>query len=758
MLSPAARLFMLGLVLTSVSAIDAAPRLEVQGLRIGLGGYVKTGCWTPVSIDLATQGVGFQGEISLTAGDSDGVPVSTSLPQASIPPNAQHTFQGFFRCESFNNDLLIQARDVAGKGVLNVRADSLESINFTPLTTDSLLVLGIGSPAGLNLIGKIDEKADSSSDEPIALPNTFCELIERNEDLPTEWFAYAAADVLVISADEPTILDSLGPARLAAIVTWVAQGGHLVISVANQWQTVSQSPLGPLLPATITGVSNVGRLSPEVRSLESLAGDKASLEVDAEGMGIATLTNVRGWTLPSTASGNPEGSVVVRGVYGFGTVTLLAFNVNAPPFRDWNDQKRFWNAMLEIAPPKEDANSQIWMGNQPSEPDISLWIDNLLQYFPTVTVVPFSWVAMLIICYILLIGPIDYFFLKRVIGKLEWTWITFPLLVLLVSAGAYYAAHRLKGDKLLVNRVELLDIDQTSQSLRGESFVSIFSPNINRYSITSEPRLAAAGLWSEVIGSRASLDRISSSVGRMAAGNNYGSTAATGIFGGQSYAYSSPDPTTVLGAPIPVWSAKSFTSQWLAKAAPALDAKLQSGNINEPTLLVGSLTNLLEVPIEHAFLLWSDYAFELGNLAPGQTVVLDSTMQKTLATLQGTFSDSILTNGATGNNISINGVPPSPNSPEAATAFLLKLSLSPRKKTGDQDKLANVFLDHWSLRSHARLGRAILIGQTPGPASKLWINEKPTPGEEPSPISADVRQTTLIRIILETKPAGAAAP
>ena len=46
--------------------------------------------------------------------------------------------------------------------------------------------------------------------------------------------------------------------------------------------------------------------------------------------------------------------------------------------------------------------------------------------------VPFWLVAGLIVVYILLIGPGDYFFLRKLVGRMEWTWLTFPLVVLLV--------------------------------------------------------------------------------------------------------------------------------------------------------------------------------------------------------------------------------------------------------------------------------------------------------------------------------------
>ena len=74
--------------------------------------------------------------------------------------------------------------------------------------------------------------------------------------------------------------------------------------------------------------------------------------------------------------------------------------------------------------------------------------------------IPFGWVAFFIFLYILLIGPGDYFFLKKVLKRMELTWITFPTIVVTVSLLAYYAAYLLKGNDLLVNKVDVVDVDQ----------------------------------------------------------------------------------------------------------------------------------------------------------------------------------------------------------------------------------------------------------------------------------------------------------
>ena len=102
-------------------------------------------------------------------------------------------------------------------------------------------------------------------------------------------------------------------------------------------------------------------------------------------------------------------------------------------------------------------------------------------------VVSFGWVALLIVLYILLIGPIEYFFLKRVLGRLELTWITFPIIVLTVSLAAYFTAYSLKGRDLKVNKIDVVDVDPASGESYGTTWFTIFSPRIDNYTIGVTP-------------------------------------------------------------------------------------------------------------------------------------------------------------------------------------------------------------------------------------------------------------------------------
>ena len=50
---------------------------------------------------------------------------------------------------------------------------------------------------------------------------------------------------------------------------------------------------------------------------------------------------------------------------------------------------------------------------------------------------------------------------------MQWTWLTFSLVVVATCVGAYGLAYRFKGDELRVNQAEVVDVDAASGLMRG---------------------------------------------------------------------------------------------------------------------------------------------------------------------------------------------------------------------------------------------------------------------------------------------------
>ena len=217
------------------------------------------------------------------------------------------------------------------------------------------------------------------------------------------------------------------------------------------------------------------------------------LAVDPQGLTIARLEEdkARPAKVLCSTSTTP---IVVRGAYGFGRVTVLALDVDQEPFAGWADRGLFWVKAIDLHPIGSTAGgSSQGRFTQTTVDDLSGRLREALEQFPGVKLIPFGWVAFFIFLYILLIGPGDYLFLRKVAKRMELTWITFPAIVVVVSALAYWGAYRAKGTDLRVNQVDVVDVDVPAKLVRGASFVNVFSPENRDYDVAIVPKPVQGG-------------------------------------------------------------------------------------------------------------------------------------------------------------------------------------------------------------------------------------------------------------------------
>ncbi len=70
---------------------------------------------------------------------------------------------------------------------------------------------------------------------------------------------------------------------------------------------------------------------------------------------------------------------------------------------------------------------------------------------------------------------------------MELTWVTFPLMVVGVQPAAYVLAAWLKGDRLRVNQVDVVDFDAEPASVRGTTWANVMSPQHDTYDFALAP-------------------------------------------------------------------------------------------------------------------------------------------------------------------------------------------------------------------------------------------------------------------------------
>jgi len=329
-----------------------------------------------------------------------------------------------------------------------------------------------------------------------------------------------------------------------------------------------------------------------------------------------------------------------------------------------------------------------------------------------VRIVPFGWIAFLIFVYILLAGPGDYFLVRKLLRRMELTWLSFAVLVVAISGGGYLLAREWKGTVLRANKIDLVDVDVAANALRGTSWFTLYSPRNDRYELSLEvpPFLDGSEQPTERPAQLSWFGLPEDTIGGM-----YKRTGISLIKRGYQ---SAPDASRITGVPIQIWSTKSFMGRWDEPAGTVVDSDLASSDRNE---LSGSLTLRLPAALEDCVLAYGERAYQLGTVAPNLPMTFggDAFQHRNL--------ESFLTQRALVLDPAENERYVSRSTQYDRTGrdwdrlmqmLLYYQAAGGRTYTG----LRHDYLWFADLSSHLPLGRALLVGKYARPAVRVHCN------------------------------------
>jgi hypothetical protein len=683
--------------------------------------------------------------MDLIVPDDDGIPTSYRQPVEMGPKQSQR-FTAYARPGGRDTEFRVRLVDSRGRRVYEAADATLLPNPPIAMMPDETVILMMGQPQGVDQIPSLSgfsaggQGRSTSGGSSVVVAR----LDAQSGLIPGRWYGFDVARAIVVDTSDRSTLEALDALKGQALVEWVRHGGHLVVTVGGNWQAVRDSVLGPILPAVLAGEERV----PSLGALDTFTlGNKPLTPPGTAPLMVTKLESVeeRGGKILSNISSLP---LIVRGAVGFGRVTLIGVDSSQELFSHWDDRGLFWARAIDLKADRSDQASNgapIGGGGgrfyQSGVTDLSSQLRIGLEQFPNVKLIPFGWVAFFIFLYILLIGPGDYFFLKKVLKRMELTWITFPTIVISVSLLAYFAAYRLKGNELLVNKVDVVDVDQTSGLLRGRSIASVFSPQNHDYNIGFIP--LAADLEQEI--PPATLIE-SATVPRPSAGTELVTSwfsvpepqfAAMGgsnrrfSFVGSGYAY---EPVSAMerleNVRIPIWSTKTLTARWFGQSNKLIDADLRRfGNDR----LAGTVTNRLNYPLKDAILAFGKQVYLLETLAPGQTIKVELAGDRNLSGYLGSNRQNYLPVEPWNRNFKIN------------RAQLLQSVMFHEGEASrvNEQTLGNATLHDLDLTGQLALERPMLVAVIDRPGAQLALGNVPS--------TPKVDQTSLLRVILPLK-------
>jgi hypothetical protein len=766
-----ARLVLLLWLLPAFAHAAAPPRIDDKGIRIGLrdGSTVarsRNGVWTPVAIPLKTDADEVPRErYSIVVESTDGEAVPYRY-RAAVPALSAHSEQVVFayvRPGSAGATFTVSLRAADGSDVQTVGPLTRNPSAKEILEPRDVLYLTLGSrlPA-LKLAAQPEAAADKDEDD-VAVPGFAA--IERVADMPDRWFGYDAVDAIVLTTANTDFVNQLlamDQARRDALFDWVRQGGKLVLSVGtNQQLAAKWLDKVPLVDAAPKNKISRAAL-PNLQQWCSADPRQKHPLRNIEIVPIQAGANTYGLVYEDPSADDLETRpIVLQSNCGLGRVLLLAFDVDSDKFSKWDGRTAFWKKVqAEIGPrlPAENANLPAG-GAFVQGGELGVDFKRQLETFAEVPVISFGWVALFILFYIVLVGPLDYLLLKKVVKRLEWTWITFPVLVLIVSIAAYTTAYYVKGDDLRINKVDLVEIDlHKSGQVYGRTWFTMFSPRIQNYTIGLEPVAPEwGGRWQANDADAptppvmlAAMDGPEPSLG----GNSQS------LFR-QPYDYAA-DAGGLRRVPIPVWATRTFSSAWRVPLRdrqakdrpPPIQADLRISR--DGKALSGAIVNNLPAELQNAVLFFQSQWYVLGDLVPGEAREVSPLFERDIKPhlLADWFVDDILR--------------PRSGPPLASYTTLRALLFHGAPGGGQQPNSGLRRLDEgWRLLSQGEgqqrryRDEAILIARTPPrrdraetvsqdgvSPTRLWLDELPGASLQRPTLTGYLQQETYVRIYI----------
>ncbi|MCC9641190.1 hypothetical protein LOC71_02815 [Rhodopirellula sp. JC740] len=331
--------------------------------------------------------------------------------------------------------------------------------------------------------------------------------------VPNHSLALDGVELMVINASGIPVLNDLNESQRTALARWVQSGGQVLLTLGENARLLLESAdwLAGLLPQAVA--------------------DAETTKLDPSGLETFTSSQTRlpafeGIQLPKTFGRNGSGQLLITGrtsrrvsqpfavryVSGFGKITVLAADLDAPEFADWPQRMDLVTLLvgdLLKHADEDDVSESIRLSGFA---DLAGQTRATLDRFELKRTFSFAVLAVIIGILIALVGPLDYLLMRKFNQKAWIGWLTFPAVSIALSIGLWMAAQpnvtanssdlteeESTADNLLrANTIEFVDIDGESGFGRCFQWSFVYSHPSNHLDIASEASTETSSVAQDV--------------------------------------------------------------------------------------------------------------------------------------------------------------------------------------------------------------------------------------------------------------------
>ncbi|MBX3419777.1 MAG: hypothetical protein KF851_19445 [Pirellulaceae bacterium] len=688
----------------------------VESYQIGFANHVRLGHWTHASLKIKNSDLARSiRQIEISCPDGDDLPINYRQPATC---NELGIVEGYFRL----------GRPVGEIGVrlLNENGDTLCAMNFAvgvvaeeikSVRATARIIVGVGDVPEFRRGAEIQDAYDTDL-------ATFLLKAFPVEFLPNDHRGYRGVDTVILAVSNRELLEQISASQLDALAAWVERGGKLMMWMAADLSSEisKDGRLGRLGNFDNVRTFALRRLSVVERFVDATVPLPSEPPVSLIDVGEKVSQPVL----------SQDGRVLAgRYRLGMGTVMFVSLPLCDEPLKQW----LYTPVLLEKL-----INSDVTVSDSGTALGAGMLIDNgyrdlsgqfrvPLEAFSTVQLVPFTLVAALIVLFLLLVGPGDFFLLRSAREKMHWTWLTFPLFVALFCGVAYWINQSFKDSTLRVNVCEVIDVEPTNSQVTGRVWAGIYSPqaesfnlevNSNRTEWSSPSRRELT--WMGHPGS--GLGGMQTTTPSFAPPTAYHSVTDNG---------QSNQNLALEGFPITFASTKTVSGYFEATGKTRNNSRLV--RTRRLDRLDGQVGNPFDFTLYNPRLFYGESVFTPEkHLAPGDAVDVFTEMKE--RTIKHYFA------GRSGDATKEGSKAQKWNPQETNSHRILLLSMVHDLVGGQRySGLSNRYLEGIELSDHLLPDRAVLVGEVHEPMSQILINGR-------ADRTVEAQRTTLIRVFL----------
>ncbi|MFJ7647929.1 hypothetical protein ACIQ1H_10280 [Lysinibacillus sp. NPDC097279] len=569
-----------------VSEASAAPTLEVQA-KAGISGKAKYQSVTPLQVTVKNNGADFSGDMAINAFNSYQAASALVVP-IDIAAGEEKTFTlyldsladyGYSDADlfAFYEGDIEKGKKVAYKGTKRLQANFLEANStFVYTLTDK--------SDRLSAYLRLSQFAPSTSVEVFNLNQL------KDYTLPEVAQGFAMANIIAV--DEIAIAD-LSPKQQEALLKWVQDGGTLLLGGAEQINETA-GVFKDYLPLSLSQQTT----SVSADSLTKLSGGG----IFTQAIPVYTATENKG-SIPVLKDNNII--LAAKKQVGSGEVVQTTFSLGDQPLASMDGYAALTAKMLDF----QTMSQRTQMQGQSTMDQLSYELGSINELFPSFEV-SVSYMLIVIILYILVIGPLLYFVLKKM-DKREHAWWVIPAISVVLSIALFIFGAKDRIVQPQVQQSAFFKVNEDS-SVNGYYVESILTNRSGDFVVNADNNTSA-----------------------LAFRNNYNLTGTAGSLHESSYIKEHANGSTLTLRDLSYWSVQSFGGKTAAQNIGKMDVDITL----KDEKLSGTVKNNFPFALKDVTVISGTKEVMLGDIEPNATLKVDQEMKTTVLQKPSNFNN-----------------------------------------------------------------------------------------------------------------------